>query len=188
MSPAPPDALSWSWLQPREPCEEFHDFMWRVSLSPARSWWPTIAEPSPLFVQLPHVVSPPAVEYMPVGSEPVRMSCMFTASPRPLTTSPFSVSAVCLLMLLRAECRSATLLATTTPLALRHGPLPMRSRAFTPASPPGNVVLKYARQFVCFEPAALASARQCASAPSRPPRSAPLPLPTLVTKNVMLAC
>jgi hypothetical protein len=24
-----------------------------VSLSPARSWWPTIAEPSPPFVQFP---------------------------------------------------------------------------------------------------------------------------------------
>src|SRR3989441_12492855 len=186
--PAPPEAFRLSWLQPREPCEEFQDFMCLVSFNPARSWWPTIAEPSPLFVQLPHVVSPPAVETFPAGSEPVRMSCMFTASPRPLTTSPFSVSAVCLLMLLPAECRSSTLLATVTSLALRHGPLPMRSRAFTPASPPGNVVLKYACQFVYAEPAALASAWQCASAPSRPPRSAPLPLPTLVTKTVMLAC
>src|SRR5207253_11346798 len=34
-----------------------------------RSWWPTIAEPSPLFVQLPQVVSPPAVEKRPCGSE-----------------------------------------------------------------------------------------------------------------------
>src|SRR5438309_2926518 len=162
--------------------------MCRVSFNPVRSWWPTIAEPSPLFVQLPHVVSPPAVEKFPAGSEPVRISCMFTASPRPLTTSPFSVKAVCLLMLLRAECRSCTLLATTTPLALRHGPLPIRSRAFTPASPPGNVVVKYARQFVYGEPAALASAWQCASAPSRPPKSAPLPLPRLVPEKVMLAC
>src|SRR3954465_13123436 len=63
----------------------------------------------------------------------------------------------------------------------------MRSRALTPASPPGSQVLRYARQLACFEPAALASALQCASAPSRPPRSAPLPLPTLVTKNVMSA-
>src|SRR3954467_9563737 len=61
----------------------------------------------------------------------------------------------------------------------------MRSRALTPASPPGSQVLRYAFQFACFEPAALASALQCASAPSSPPRSAPLPLPTLVTKNVM---
>src|SRR5262249_57390855 len=135
-----------SWLQPREPCEEFHDFMWRVSLSPERSWWPTIAEPSPLFVQLPQVVSSRAVEYMPCGSEPVRMSWVFTASPRPGTVSPFSVSAVCLLTLLLAECRSSTLLAIVTPLALIHGPLPMRSRALTPASPPGAVVLREACQ------------------------------------------
>src|SRR5712691_8949093 len=158
--------------------------MCRVSFNPCRSWWPTIAEPSPLLVQLRQVVSPPAVEKRPSGSEPVRISCVFTGSPRPLTPSPFSVKAVCLLILLCSECRSFTLLATTTPLAFRHGPFPMRSRASTPASPPGNVVLKYARQVVYFEPAALASALQCASAPSRPPRSAPLPLPTLVTKNV----
>src|SRR5207248_4453899 len=55
----------------------------------------------------------------------------------------------------------------------------------TPASPPGRAVLRYAFQFVCFEPAALASALQCASAPSSPPRFAPFPLPVLVTKNVM---
>src|SRR5262245_28346215 len=144
-----------------------------------------MAEPSPLLVQLPQVVSPPAVEYMPCGSEPVRMSCMLTGSPPPLTISPFSVNAVCLLTLLAPECRSSTLFATTTPLAFCHGPLPMRSRALTPAAPPGSVVLRYARQLVCVEPAALARAAQCASAPSSPPRSAPLHFPTLVTKNVM---
>src|SRR5215204_2706560 len=119
-----------------------------------------MAEPSPLLAQLPQVVSPPAVEYMPFGSEPVRMSCSFGVSPRPLTGSPFSVSAVCLVMLAASECRSAALLATTAPLAFCHGPLPMRSRALTPASPPGAVVLRYAFQSVRFEPAALASALQ----------------------------
>src|SRR5262249_17565164 len=43
-------------------------------------------------------------------------------------------------------------------------------------------------QLVRVEPAALASERQCASAPSSPPKSAPLPLPTLVTKKVIGAC
>src|SRR6516162_1523533 len=52
-----------------------------------------MAEPSPLLVQLPQVVSPPAVENLPDGSEPVRMSCMFTASPRPRSPSgEFTVS------------------------------------------------------------------------------------------------
>src|SRR5580765_8658818 len=162
--------------------------MWRVSFRPWRSWWPTIAEPSPLFVQLPQVVSPPAVEKYPAESEPVRISCSFGVSPRPLTISPFSVRAVCLVTLLCPECRSSTFLATTAPLAFCHGPLPMRLRASTPASPPGRDVLRYARQFAAFAPAALASAAQCASAPSRPPRSPPLPDPVLVTKNVMLAC
>src|SRR5438046_898546 len=138
--------------------------MCRVSFNPCRAWWPTIAEPSPLLVQLPQVVSPPAVEKRPSGSEPVRMSCSFGVSPRPLTISPFSFKAVCLLRLLCSECRSLTLFATTTPLAFCHGPLPMRLRASVPASPPGKVVLRYARQFVAFAPAALASAAQCASA------------------------
>jgi hypothetical protein len=60
--PAPPELFRPSWLQPREPCEEFQEFMCLVSLRPVRSWWPTIADPSPLFVQFPQVVSPPAVE------------------------------------------------------------------------------------------------------------------------------
>ena len=101
-----------------------------------------MAEPSPLFVQFPQVVSPPAVENMPCGSEPVSTSCMLTASPRPLTVSPFSVSAVCLVILFASEWRSSTLFATTTPLTFCHGPLPMRSRALTPAAPPGSVVLR----------------------------------------------
>src|SRR5262245_55108297 len=146
-----------------------------------------MADPSPLLVQFPQVVSPPAVENIPIGSEPVRMSCIFTLSPRPLTVSPFSVRAVSLVMLTFSECRSSALLPTITPLTLCHGPMPMRSRALMPASPPGIVVLRYARQLVCVEPAALARAAQCASAPSSPPRSAPFPLPTLDTKNVMLA-
>jgi hypothetical protein len=79
---------------------------------------------------------------MPAESEPVSMSCWLGFSPLPVMTSPFSVSAVFLLRLFLAECSCATLLAITTPLALRHGPLPMRSRAFTPASPPGMVVLR----------------------------------------------
>src|SRR5258708_37875481 len=141
-----------------------------------------MAEPSPLFVQFPQVVSPPAVEKRPCGSEPVRISCALTASPRPLTVSPFSVNAVCLVILFESEWRSSTLFATTTPLAFCHGPLPTRSRALTPAAPPGSVVLRYARQVVCVEPAALARAAQCASAHSSPSMSAPLPLlTTLVT-------
>src|SRR5215475_12636142 len=147
-----------------------------------------MAEPSALLVQFPQVVSPPAVENIPCGSEPVRMSCVFTGSPRPLTASPFSVSAFSLLILLDAEWRLSTFMATTTPLLFCHGPLPMRSRAFTPASPPGAVVLKYAFQLVLVAPAALASAAQWASAPSRPPRLAPSPLPALVTKKLIAAC
>jgi hypothetical protein len=45
-----------SWLQPRDPCEEFQELMCLVSLRPIRSWWPTMADPLLLFVQFPQVV------------------------------------------------------------------------------------------------------------------------------------
>jgi hypothetical protein len=62
------------------------------------------------------------------------MSCLFGESPRPFTGSPFSVSPVCLLMFGLA-CNSLAFFAITSPLALRQGPLPMRSFAFTGLSP-----------------------------------------------------
>ena len=43
-------------------------------------------------VQLPQVVSPAPVASVPSRFDPVRMSCMFGVSPRPLTAAPFSVS------------------------------------------------------------------------------------------------
>src|SRR5436309_2534644 len=50
------------------------------------------------------------------------MSCMLGVSPRPLTSSPFSVSAVCLVMLLLALFSSVRFLAMTVPLAFCQGP------------------------------------------------------------------
>src|SRR5689334_7103532 len=145
MRASPPVAFRASRLQPRDWCDEFHDFAGALSSSPVRSLWPTIAAPSPLFVQLPHVVSTLPAIVVPSGCEPVRMSCMFGLSPAPLTTSPRSVSAVCLVRLL-LPCSSLRLLPITTPLALRHGPVPMRSRAFTAGPPAPACVLRYARQ------------------------------------------
>jgi hypothetical protein len=58
----------------------------------------------------------------------------------PLTTSPRALSAVCLFRLL-LPCKSSTLPATTTPLAFFHGPLPMRSRAWTKVPPLAVLVL-----------------------------------------------
>src|SRR5688572_1381076 len=104
------------------------------------------------------------------------MSCRLGVSPRPFTTSPFSFSEFCLPRVLPSLCRSATLSATLTPLALCHGPLPMRSRALTPPDP---VVLRYARHFLPPAPAPLARPWQCLSAPARPPSLAPLPGPAL---------
>ena len=125
----------------------------------------------------------PTANAVPSGCVPVRMSCSFGVSPRPLTTAPFSVSAVCLLRLLLAPCRSATSLAMTSPLAFFHGPLPMRSLALTAGADPDACVLRYARQVRSPAPTAAASFWQWASAPARPPKSAPLPDPVLVTKN-----
>ena len=122
---------------------------------------------------------------LPSMSEPVSMSCMLGVSPRILIGSPFSSSAVALLILLLALCRSSTLVAMTAPLAFCHGPLPIRSRALT-------VALGLRRVGAGAQigaPGLAAGARrlrerwQCASAPARPPRSPPLPGPTLVTKK-----
>jgi hypothetical protein len=52
------------------------------------------------------------------------MSCRFGVSPRPVICSPFSLSEFCLLSLLLGLCRSATLIATATPLAFCQGPGP----------------------------------------------------------------
>jgi hypothetical protein len=66
------------------------------------------------------------------------MSCVLTASPRPLTISPFSVTAVCFVILFDPQLRSSTLLATTTLLAFCHGP-PSRLSWAPPVGPFGQV-------------------------------------------------
>src|SRR5579863_7144893 len=63
----------------------------------------------------------------------------------------------------------------------------MRSRALTAGLPSAACVERYACQVLAPAPAEAASVAQCLSAPSRPPRSAPLPGPAEVTKKVMLA-
>src|SRR4051794_19114226 len=133
-SPSPPVLLRSACEQPpsgpREGCELFQDFEASSSRSPMRSECPSIAEPCVLLVQFLQVRSSPAVNAVPSGCDPVSTSCRFGASPRPLMTSPFSLSAVCLVRLL-APCSSATSFAITTPLEFCQGPLPTRSRAFT---------------------------------------------------------
>src|ERR1051325_5573503 len=99
---------------------------------------------------------------------------------RLLTDSPFAVSAVSKLMFGFA-CSSSTSFAITTPFALRHGPFPIRSRAFTAACPPSPLALRYARHVFPPAFASFASDWQRASAPVSPPRPAPSPprLPAL---------
>src|SRR5262249_43039178 len=104
----------------------------------------------------------------------------------PATMVPRSVSDVCMPSLLLSLCRSSTFCATTSPLKFCQGPFPIRSRALTgpPCAP--ALVLRYARQVLLPAPAAVASVWQWRSAPSRPPRSPPLPGPVEVTKKVIL--
>ena len=121
-----------SAVQPRVGCAEFHDLAHGASTGPVRSWWPTIAVSlSPFLVQLPQVMSVKKApgKAVPSGREPVNISCRFGFSPRPATSSPFSFRMVCFVRLLCSECRSATSFAIFSPLALNHGPEPMRSRA-----------------------------------------------------------
>src|SRR5689334_20545868 len=115
------------------------------------------------------------------------MSCWFGVSPTPLTGALFSVSENCLPSALPrracsivSPCSSPRFCATRCPRALYHGPLPIRSRALTAPDP---CVLRYACHVAEPRPAAAASDWQCASAPASPPRFAPSPFPTLVTKK-----
>src|SRR6185437_15720713 len=141
--PSPPVLLRSAWEQPpsgpREGCELFQDFDASSSRNPLRSAWPSIAEPCVLLVQFLQVRSSPAANAVPSGCDPVSMSWRFGLSPMPLMTSPFSVSAVCLVRLL-PPCNSATSFAITMPLEFCHGPLPMRSRAFTAGLPSASWV------------------------------------------------
>src|SRR4051812_17064512 len=112
---------------PREGCDEFQDLEASSSRRPMRSICPSIAAPWVLLVQFLHVRSSPAAKAVPSGCEPVSTSWRFGVSPRPLMTSPFSESALCLVSAL-VPCNSATSLAITAPLEFFHGPLPIRSR------------------------------------------------------------
>src|SRR5450631_1688539 len=160
-----------------------------VSAFPFRSTWPTMAEPKLLLVQLLQVRLTLSGMARPSMFEPVSMSCWLGVSPTPLTTVPFSVRPDSLLILLPALCRSSTLVAMTTPLAFCQGPRPIRSRALTVAPGLEALVLEliYACQVLPPAPTAAASFWQWASAPASPPKSPPLPGPSLVTKKVMLA-
>ena len=107
-----------SWPQPREGCDAFHDFA-SAELVETQSGrcgrpWPDRRRSG---VQLPQV----AAFAVPSGLEPVRMSCRFGSSPRPLMTPPVSDSAVCLVMPLPSPCRASTLAAIVTPCRVDPG-------------------------------------------------------------------
>ena len=111
---------------------------------------------------------------------------LIRVSPRPLTTSPFSVSEFSLPNLLLSECRSATRsrrrLLGIHPWTLADAV----ARASTAGLPSAAAVLRSARQVLVL-PAALARFWQCWSAPASPPRAAPLPGPELVMKKLILS-
>ena len=123
---------------------------------------------------------------VPSAFEPVRMSCSTGAGDPghcPLIRRPCSVmnSAASPVR----ECSSSTFLAMRTPLASRHGPLPMRVRASTAAPLSGSCsTLIYARHNRAPAPTVVASRWQRASAPRSPPRL-PVVLVTLLTKKVI---
>jgi len=96
----------------------------------------------PLLVQLLQVVSLSPGTALPSAEEPVRMSCWFGVSPRPLTDPPFSVSTVDFWIFALSECRSVTSRAINSPRKLYQGPRPIRSRAFTAGCPSRAIVLR----------------------------------------------
>src|SRR5215470_3407066 len=144
-----------------------------------------MAEPSPLLVQLPQVASLSGGGARPSSVEPVSTSCWVPTKKRPGMCRPFSAKEFSRLILL-LECKSSTLAAIWTPLTLTQGPLPILSRAFTAVAPPVACSLRYACQVLEPAPTLAAKSWQCLSAPARPPKSAPLGPPTLLTKNVTL--
>jgi hypothetical protein len=60
-----------SWLQPALWCEKFQLLAQFSGSGPMRSWWPTMAQPSPLLVQPLQVVSPEGENAVPSAREPV---------------------------------------------------------------------------------------------------------------------
>ena len=115
--------------------ERFDNVWCSVGTHPHESARERITDPAPLLVQLRHVMSASPAKARPSAVEPVRMSWVLGWSPRPFTMSPFSVRAVCFVSALPGPCRSSTLLAMTVPFEFVHGPVPMRSRAFTASDP-----------------------------------------------------
>src|SRR5262245_8459977 len=124
---------------------------------------------------------------VPSAFEPVRMSCSTGAGDpghwplirRPVWSMKSEASPV-------RECSSSRFLATSTPLALRQGPMPMRLRASTGPPPLAGswLALRYARHSWPPAPAEVANRWHNASAPLRPPIF-PVVLVVLVTKKVM---
>ena len=87
--------------------------------TPSASWqygtplrWPTMAAPSPVFVQLPHVMSLSGGNAWPSADEPVRMSCWFTTKSRQGMRRPFSDRLDLDVNLVDTECSSSTFAAS----------------------------------------------------------------------------
>src|SRR6516162_4398047 len=125
---------------------------------------------------------------LPSAVEPVRMSCSLgfgDPGQAPGTGCPRS-STNKIGFPLRSW-RSARSFPTIRPLALNHGPLPIRSRALVGLLllPGSRSTLKYARHVLSPDPTAVAKVWQIRSAPAKPPRL-PVLLLALVTKKPML--
>src|ERR1041385_1241089 len=184
MRPAPPPGAVFAqlWLS----CAEFHDDRVPVVLppGPSPSVWPTRAlMEADADVQSLHVLPGMSV---PSAFEPVRMSCSTGAGDpghcplmrRPVSSMKSAASPV-------RACSSSRLRAISTPLALRHGPIPMRVRPSTGGPLSGSrSTLIYARHVCPAPPAVAASCWHSASAPRSPPRL-PVVLLALLTKNVI---
>src|SRR4029453_7704549 len=134
MRPAPPRGavfaqLSLAW-------GAFHDEKAPAVLAPGPrpSEWPTVAATVvDCDVQSLHVF--PGIS-VPSAVEPVRMSCSIgDGDPDhcPLIRRPFSAMKSAALPV--RECSSSRFLATSTPLAWRQGPMPIRLRASTGLPP-----------------------------------------------------
>ena len=129
-------------------------------------------------------LSSPAGKARPSGLRAGQDSWRLGVSPRPLITSPFSVSAVCLVRLFWRH-------------AIRRYPW-LSSRLWRSPRPRADAVARIDRVDALSGEVSMPSlgARadrsgerwQCLSPPARPPGRRPCPDPTLVTKKLILAC
>ena len=157
---------------------------------PVRSWWPSCAVPGrvarPVVARVIRAVRERAAVELRAGQNVVLVRA---CRPR-LDRFPFSLSAVACASVFPMRASSIVSPCSCSRSRATDAALDVVPRSLADAVARVDRVRSLRAQVgapltPASRPTAVASAWQCASAPASPPRFAPLPRPTLVTKNVM---